>query len=132
MAGYDVTMVAVSSATIDTINRGWYHLDDRSWTPCDTSKSKKSRRNTARGRPYYSVYKNTFFPDSPGKRTALYWEKHLYTDSAKRTWKYASDAKGPGKISSSGSGFVKIMSADLKPTPFLDKVSRMFSAAGFM
>lgn len=44
---------------------------------------------------------------------------------------YASDAKGPGKISSSGSGFVKIMSADLKPTPFLDKVSRMLSAAGF-
>ena len=48
-----------------------------------------------------------------------------------RVTNYASDSKGPGRISSAGSGYVKIMSADLRRSGFLDKVFRTLSDAGF-
>lgn len=150
MAGYDVTMVAVSSATIDTINRDGIILDDEAGRHVIPVRAKRAEEIQQEADLII------LFTKTLSSRTALESAEHFIGETPHiltlqnglgnielisefintdrilaGVTNYASDAKGPGKISSSGSGFVKIMSADLKPTPFLDKVSRMLSAAGF-
>lgn len=150
MTGYDVTMVAVSSVTIDTINRDGIILDDETGHHVIPVRIKRAEEiqekadliilftktissRTALESAQHFIGKNTYILTlQNGLRNIELISKFVNTDRIiAGVTNYASDAKGPGKISSSGSGFVKIMSADLKKTLFLDKVSKMLSDAGF-
>lgn len=150
MAGNDVTMIAVSPATIETINRDGIVLDDEAGRHVIPVKAK--RAEDMGEKPELIM----LFTKTLSSRAALEGAKHyigedtyiltlqnglgnieLISEYVGRdkiiagVTNYASDSKGPGKISSAGSGYVKIMTADLRRSESLDKVFRTFSDAGF-
>lgn len=150
MAGNDVTMIAVSPATIETINRDGIVLDDEAGRHVIPVKAK--RAEDMGEKPDLII----LFTKTLSSRAALDGARHyigegtyiltlqnglgnieLISEYVGRdriiagVTNYASDSKGPGKISSAGSGYVKIMTADLRRSEFLDKVFRTFSDAGF-
>lgn len=150
MAGNDVTMIAVSPATIETINRDGIVLDDEAGRHVIPVKAK--RAEDMGEKPELIM----LFTKTLSSRAALEGAKHyigedtyiltlqnglgnieLISEYVGRdkiiagVTNYASDSKGPGKISSAGSGYVKIMTADLRRSEFLDKVYRTLSDAGF-
>lgn len=150
MAGNDVTMIAVSPATIETINRDGIVLDDEAGRHVIPVKAK--RAEDMGEKPELIM----LFTKTLSSRAALEGARHyigegtyiltlqnglgnieLISEYVGRdriiagVTNYASDSKGPGKISSAGSGYVKIMTADLRRSEFLDKVFRTFSDAGF-
>lgn len=150
MAGNEVTMIAVSESTIETINRDGIILDDESGRHVIPVKAK--RAEDMQEKPELIM----LFTKTLSSRAALEGAKHYigrdthiltlqnglgnieliseYVEKEKiiaGVTNYASDSKGPGRISSAGSGYVKIMSADLRRSGFLDKVFRTLSDAGF-
>lgn len=148
MAGYDVTMVAVSSVTINTINQNGIILDDESGRhviPVAAKRAEEiqeeadfiilftktlSSRSALKSAEHFIGEKTHILTLQNGLGNIELISEFVNTDRIiAGVTNYASDAKGPGEISSSGSGFVKIMSADLKKNPFLDKVSKMLSDA---
>lgn len=150
MAEYDVTMVAVSSVTINTINQNGIILDDESGRhviPVAAKRAEEiqeeadfiilftktlSSRSALKSAEHFIGEKTHILTLQNGLGNIELISEFVNTDRIiAGVTNYASDTKGPGEISSSGSGFVKIMSADLKKNPFLDKVSKMLSDAGF-
>lgn len=150
MAGNDVTMIAVSPATIETINRDGIILDDDSGHHVIPVMAKRaedmeekpelimlftktlSSRAALEGAKYYIGEGTHMLTLQNGLGNIELISEYVEKDRIiAGVTNYASDSKGPGKISSAGSGYVKIMSADLRRSEFLEKVFRLLSDAGF-
>lgn len=150
MAGNDVTMIAVSPATIETINRDGIVLDDEAGRHVIPVKAERaedmvekpdliilftktlSSRAALEGAKQYIGEGTYILTLQNGLGNIELISEYVEKDRIiAGVTNYASDSKGPGKISTAGSGYVKIMSADLRRSEFLDKVFRTLSDAGF-
>lgn len=149
-AGNDVTMVGTTQATLDAINQNGIVIEDESGAhavlvrackandlhdPVDLvilfTKTLYSRDALEAAREY--VGKNTFvltLQNGLGN-VELIGE---FVDAGRiivGATNYASDLKGPGRVSTRGGGYVKIMLADGTQDAMLGRVNDELTKAGF-
>lgn len=151
MAGNDVTMVDVVPVVLETINKDGIELEDEAGMHRIPVAAKKAEEMTE------EVDLAILFTKTLYSRSAL--ESAAKTFVGKNTYiltlqnglgnielinefvdmdkilvgvtNYASDVKGPGKISSKGAGYVRIYTANLEDTKVVHEVYEALVQAGF-
>lgn len=151
MSGNDVTMVDVVPVVLETINTDGIELEDEAGMHIIPVSAKKAEEMTE------EVDLAILFTKTLYSRSAL--ESAAKTFIGKNTYvltlqnglgnielineyvsldkilvgvtNYASDVKGPGKISSKGAGYVRIYAANLEDTPVVHEVHEALVQAGF-
>lgn len=150
MAGNDVTMVDVVPAVLDAINRDGIILDDEAGHHKIPVKAKKAEEMTEKVE-LAVLFTKTLYSRSALESAASFIGEDTYILTLQNglgnielisefvkmdkilvgVTNYASDVKGPGKISSHGSGYVKIMTASGEINEMISRVNEMLIKAGF-
>ena len=149
-AGNDVTMVDVSSAVLEEIQKDGICLEDESGMhqiPVKASKAEEIKE----AMDLVILFTKTLYSRSAMESASAFLGTDTYVLTLQNglgnieliqeftdihhiiagVTNYASDVKGPGKIASFGSGYVKVMSADGCQSPMLHRVQEELVRAGF-
>ena len=150
MAGNQVTMVDVVPAVLEAISRNGIILDDEAGhhvIPVEAKKAEEMQEKV----DLAILFTKTLYSRSALEGARTFIGKDTYVLTLQNglgnielisefveedkiivgVTNYASDVKGPGVISSHGSGYVKIMTANLKMNDFLKAVHGKLVEAGF-
>ena len=151
MAGNDVTMVDVVPAVLEAMNKDGIELEDETGVHKIPVAAKRAEEMTEEV-DLAILFTKTLYSRSAlesaaktfiGKNTYVLTLQnglgnieliHEFVDMDKilvGVTNYASDVKGPGKISSKGAGYVRIYTADLEDTEAVHEVHEALMQAGF-
>lgn len=150
MAGNDVTMVDVVPAVLDAINQDGIILEDEGGRHVIPVKAKKAEEMKEKAEVVI-LFTKTLYSRSALEKAHTFIGEDTYILTLQNglgnielisefvkidkilvgVTNYASDVKGPGKISSHGSGYVKIMAANGKISEMTAKVNETLVNAGF-
>lgn len=149
-AGNDVTMVGTTQSTLDAINQGGIVIEDEAGThviPVRASRAEKLNDPV----DLAILFTKTLYSHDALEAACGYIGEGTYVLTLQNglgnvelisefvdadriivgATNYASDLKGPGRVSSRGGGYVKIMSADGARSTMLDCVNEELLKAGF-
>lgn len=150
MAGNDVTMIDVVPAVLDALNDNGISLEDEEGPhqiPVKAKRAEEMEEETELA----ILFTKTLYSRSALENARTFIGKDTYILTLQNglgnvelinefvdyghilagVTNYASDVKGPGRISSRGRGVVKIMSANGQMTPMVEQIKALLAEAGF-
>ncbi|MCD8098895.1 MAG: 2-dehydropantoate 2-reductase [Lachnospiraceae bacterium] len=150
MAGNDVTMIDVVPAVLEAIQQNGILLEDEAGEHVIPVQAKRAEEMTEKV-DLAILFAKTLYSRSALETAKTFIGEDTYMLTLQNglgnveligefvasdkilvgVTNYASDVKGPGKISSHGSGYVKIMSADGQMHDMVKTVCQMLVDAGF-